>query len=161
MKTDFTFFWGGEFSQWYYSKFIVDGVTYNCCEQYMMGQKALMFNDQETFEKIMKISNPKEQKALGRLVKNFNKEIWESKCKDIVYDGNYAKFTQNQRLYNVLLATKGTELVEASVEDKIWGIGLSETDPKAWDKSTWQGTNWLGEILTKLRDDLLNQPKMF
>lgn len=38
----FTFFWRSEsaFSQWYPSSFTVDGITYNCAEQYMMRQKA-------------------------------------------------------------------------------------------------------------------------
>ena len=160
MKTDFTFFWGGEFSQWYPSEFTINGVSYSCCEQYMMAQKALMFGDQETFEKVMKTKSPKEQKALGRLVKNFDKDVWEAKCKDIVYEANYAKFTQDKDLYDVLLSTEGTELVEASPEDKIWGIGLSEFDPRIMNKANWLGTNWLGEILTKLREDLMNQPKL-
>ena len=36
----FTFFWSGPFSQWHPSPFIIDGVTYNCAEQYMMAEKA-------------------------------------------------------------------------------------------------------------------------
>lgn len=38
----FTFFFGAEspFSQWHSAMFSVDGVEYNCAEQYMMHQKA-------------------------------------------------------------------------------------------------------------------------
>jgi predicted NAD-dependent protein-ADP-ribosyltransferase YbiA (DUF1768 family) len=38
----FTFFFGRDcvFSQWYPAEFEVDGVEYNCAEQYMMHQKA-------------------------------------------------------------------------------------------------------------------------
>ncbi len=38
----FTFFWRSEspFSQWHKSTFYVDGIKYNCAEQYMMHQKA-------------------------------------------------------------------------------------------------------------------------
>ena len=35
--------------------------------------------------------NPKEQKALGRGVANFDKDIWNIHCKKIVKDGNLAK----------------------------------------------------------------------
>jgi ribA/ribD-fused uncharacterized protein len=159
MKNKFTFFWGGPFSQWAKSRFKIDGVVYNTTEQYMMAQKALLFNDTEIFDQIMSESNPKEQKALGRKIKGFNKEVWEAECRNIVFNGNYAKFTQNDDLYKELMATVGTELVEASTEDPIWGIGLAETDSRAWDKSTWLGTNWLGEAITAVRDKLIAESK--
>ena len=38
----------GCFSQWYRSDFTVENNTFNCCEQYMMYQKALLFNDNRT-----------------------------------------------------------------------------------------------------------------
>ena len=91
------------------------------------------------------------------LVAGFNKEQWEQVARDVVYKGCYAKFTQNQDLKQALLATAGTTLVEASPEDRIWGIGLRKTDPRALNRATWRGTNWLGEILTKVREDLLNE----
>ena len=156
MKTnnEFTFFWGGPFSQWYPAQFEIDGVTFEDAEMYMMYKKAMLFNDIETAEEILKSKHASESKQLGRTVKNFNKTIWENNCKKYVYDGNYAKFTQNPYLLEFLYNTGDTELVEASAEDRIWGIGLSEDDPRALNKETWDGTNWLGEILTKLRKDL-------
>ena len=43
--------------------------------------------------------------------------------------------------------------MEASPYDGVWGIKLSVKDPDALDKSKWQGKNWLGEVLTRLRED--------
>ena len=39
---EFTFFWqrASPFSQWHKSIFTVDGITFDCAEQYMMYQKA-------------------------------------------------------------------------------------------------------------------------
>lgn len=154
MKTTdrFVLFWNGPFSQWYPSKFAIDGIEYNCCEQYMMAKKALMFGDAESHKMIMSTDSPKDQKAFGRRVKGFDKSRWEEECRDIVFDANYAKFTQNGNLLEELMKTGDKEIVEASPVDKIWGIGLHETDPDALDKSKWQGTNWLGEAIMQVRD---------
>jgi ribA/ribD-fused uncharacterized protein len=152
----FVFFWksNSPFSQWYVSNFIIDGITFNSAEQYMMYRKAVLFKDEEIAKKILKTHSPKEQKALGREVRHFEQEKWEKYCQKFVYEGNYAKFTQNESLKKALLSTIGT-LVEASPVDPIWGVGLAEDDPRIKDRSTWKGKNWLGEILTQVRDELL------
>lgn len=155
----FTFFWSNKspFSNWYRAEFEVENIRFNCSEQYMMYQKAILFDDQETAQKVLSTTNPGKQKAFGRQVKNFNQETWDNNCKQIVYDANYAKFTQNENLLKALLKTKHTTLVEASPVDFIWGIGLAEDDPRALDKNQWRGKNWLGEILTQLREDLIKK----
>lgn len=155
-KNNYVFFWGGCFSQWYPSKFVIDNVEYCCAEQYMMAKKALLFEDIDSFNKIMSTKNPRKQKEFGRAVKNFDVEKWNAVCRDYVYDGNYAKFTQNSALLRELLSYKTEIFVEASPEDKLYGIGLSADDPRSWDKKTWLGSNWLGETITKVRDELIN-----
>jgi len=37
----------------------------------------------------------------------------------------------------------------------VWGVALAWDDPKILDQANWAGTNWLGEVLTDLRDNLL------
>lgn len=157
MTEQFTFFFksASPFSQWYMSDFVIKGIQFNCAEQYMMYRKAKLFKDEEMASKILKAKHPRKQKAFGRLVKNFNGKTWQKHCKQIVYDGNYAKFTQYEPIKKYLLKTKGTTLVEASPSDIIWGIGLAEDDPRRMNRSQWRGTNWLGEVLTRLREDLL------
>ena len=120
----FTFFWSGPYSNWHPSPFQIDNVWYNCGEQWMMKQKANLFGDAETGAKIMSAVDPREQKAYGRQVKNFDKAKWDAVARDLVFKGCFAKFDQNEDLKKTLLSTVGTTLVEASPEDKIWGIGL-------------------------------------
>ena len=157
MKDNYVFFWNGIYSQWYNAPMSIDGVTYNCCEQYMMHQKALFFGDTEIAEKIMQTTHPSEQKQFGRQVKGFDKDKWDSVCIGIVYKGNYAKFTQNQGLKEQLLLTGNKILVEASPLDKIWGIGMAEADEGIENPANWKGLNLLGWSITLVRQEIKSQ----
>ena len=156
MKEKFTFFWKSDspFSQWYPAVFVIDGVRFNSAEQYMMYRKAMLFGDEEMAQRILSAPSPQTQKALGKNVRHFVESVWEENSREIVYTGNYAKFMQNADLKKALLATAGTTLVEASPYDRIWGVGLAADDPRIRDRKKWRGKNRLGEILTKLREDL-------
>ena len=149
----FTFFHSGPLSQWYQSNFELDGNRYVCAEQYMMAQKALLFNDTDAYEKILNSTNPFVHKQVGRAVKNYNDAEWGLNRERIVYNGNKAKFTQSDFLIAELINTRGTLLVEASSSDKIWGIGISMSDPARLDPRNWRGLNMLGRVLTKLREE--------
>lgn len=154
----FTFFWRGPLSQWDTSPFMVDEILYHQAEHYMMAEKARLFGDRETWLKTFETTSAKAHKALGRQVRGFCVEIWEAHAREIVYKGNMAKFQQNQTHRAVLFGTRGT-LVEASPVDQIWGIGLTAEDPRALRRETWLGRNWLGAVLTQVREDLLNSGK--
>ena len=157
MTERFTFFWRGTspFSQWHMAPFTIDGVTYNCAEQFMMAGKARLFADGKTEQRILAAARPADQKSLGRAVRPFDPAVWNENARRIVYHGNEAKFTQNAALLGALMSTRGTTLVEASPTDTIWGIGLTAEDKRAQNRATWRGQNWLGEVLTALRDDLV------
>lgn len=151
----YVFFWDGIYSQWYHSPIMINDVTYNCCEQYMMHQKALFFGDNETAEKIMKTSNPRDQKILGRSVKDFNKDRWDRVNLNIVYRANLAKFTQIKELKEALLSTGNRILVEASPYDQIWGIGMGEEEPGVDNPINWKGQNLLGQAITLVKQELI------
>lgn len=152
----FLFFYSNKeiYSQWYKCSFIHNGQEYNCAEQAMMAEKAKLFNDHSSFLKIINSSNPKEQKELGRQIKSFNQNVWDQKKEKIIYEINYSKFNQNEKLKQELLDTNILILVEASPTDKIWGIGLDENDPRAEDIDKWQGLNLLGEAIMTVRYNL-------
>jgi ribA/ribD-fused uncharacterized protein len=101
------------------------------------------------------VAHPRDARRLGREVPGFSEAIWSVAARPIVAEGNYAKFTQHPALLERLLATTGTTLVEASPTDRVWGIGLEAKDPRALKRSSWRGTNWLGEVLTDVCDTLL------
>ena len=151
----FTPFYGGVFSQWYPSPMVIDGVEYSCAEQYMMAQKARLFGDEVALKAIMASCSPSEQKAIGKTVRGFKKWVWEAVAKDVVARGNLAKFTSTPELYDGLMETVGMRLVEASPTDVIWGIGLDQWDEDCTDPDKWRGTDWLGWVLTELRETLV------
>ena len=159
MPEDMILFYGGVFSQWYPARFVVDGVVYSCAEQYMMAKKAQLFQDHEAVKKIMASRNPATQKALGRKVAGFKREVWDTVSRDVVLRASLAKFSQNHKLLAYILGTGEDILVEASPTDTIWGIGLDELDPDALDPAKWQGTNWLGEVLMETRSALRDAAK--
>lgn len=157
MEEKFTLFYGGPFGNFFLASFEDrKGTKFSCTEQYYMGMKALYFKDQDRYLKIMATTNPKTQKKHGRKVKNFDHNKWYSVAKQIMYKGNYYKYTQNLKLKKLLFDTKNTTLVEASPWDAIWGIKM-EACAEAYDRNNWQGTNWLGEVLTNLREDLIKE----
>ena len=144
-------------SQWYSCMFTVEGVEYNCMEQYMMAKKALVFHDIIAYHQIMAAADPQKIKELGRNIRPFNNDVWIACREEIVYNGNLAKFRQNPVLLEKLLETGGSVLAEASPFDRIWGIGLSASDPAARDSSRWRGQNLLGKALMEVRATLAEE----
>jgi len=47
--------------------------------------------------------------------------------------------------------------VEASPRDRIWGIGMGQSNPDVENPMKWRGRNLLGFALTEARDELLKE----
>lgn len=144
----------GYLSNWYLSRFSADGIEFSSMEQYMMYQKACCFHDAETAEKILNRNDVGMIKQLGRAVKDYDESYWNGVRQIIVYKGLQAKFSQDEELKEKLLDTKDAILAECAVKDRIWGIGLSMTDPNRFEKDKWRGQNLLGYSLMMVRENL-------
>ncbi|MEV0603006.1 NADAR family protein [Streptomyces sp. NPDC050315] len=161
-RIKYLFFWGhqparaGEvgascLSQWWPSRFVVDGISYLTAEHYMMAEKARLFGDDASVAKILRSQHPGEAKALGRQVASFDEDVWCAARYDIVVRASFAKFEQNPRLREFLLGTVNRVLVEASPLDRVWGIGLTADDERAQNPAQWRGLNLLGFALMDAR----------
>lgn len=152
------FFWNTVYSQWYTAPKLIteEGKTFTSAEQYMMYKKAELFNDKEAAEEILTTDNPRTIKAIGRRVKNFDADKWTAVSYNVVVQGNFLKFTQNIDLQHILIEQAHLQLVEASPEDKIWGIGLHASDDRVLDEAQWQGQNLLGKAIMTARERILN-----
>lgn len=154
------YFVGGPFSQWWLCEFeaapwssMIES-TWTSCEQFMMAAKALLFHDVETYEKITMVSDPRLIKQLGRQVKNFDETIWKLNAREIVFRGNLAKFSQDDELLNYIKETGGRKFVEGAIYDEVWGVKLAWDDPAIEDSTNWRGTNWLGEVLDRVYENV-------
>ncbi|MGL4345628.1 MAG: NADAR family protein [Cellulosilyticaceae bacterium] len=104
-------------SHWWQQEFEVDGVKYIAMEQYIMAERARLFEDYYTLVRIMESKDVNAISALGNCVRYFNQYIWEEHEEKIYIKGNYAKFSQNKVLKKYLLETEDKLLVEVSPYD--------------------------------------------
>ena len=131
----------------------VDGVQYPTVEHYFQAMKAKEFKDDEMFDKIVKAKTPKAVKAMGKKVKNFVKEVWDSKRDGFMRDAVRAKFVQHPELRKQLLETGERLIGEANARDMYWGIGTSVESEKSKHPEKWRGQNKLGKLLMELRQE--------
>lgn len=146
------------FSQFHPCRFQIDGRTYAWAEQWMMAEKARLFGDPASLERVMAAATPQEAKRAGRAVTPYDDARWGAVRLNRVVRGNLAKFGQDFALKSYLLATERDVLVEAAPTDAIWGIGLRRDHPDAADPRRWPGLNLLGFALMRVRSALQDEP---
>ena len=131
-------------------------LKFNSTEQAFMYIKAKTFGDEMIASQILATNSPNEARKLGRKVRNYNDKIWDEVRWQTFYYLNLAKYRQDATLRKLLLDPKfdGKHFVEASPIDRIWGVGLDENDPLIDDERNWKGKNQLGDIITKVREEL-------
>jgi ribA/ribD-fused uncharacterized protein len=121
-----------------------------------MAEKAIYFDDYASFLHIWNSATPKEAKAYGREVKNFDADEWLEVSRDFMYDIVYEKFKQNKYLKDMLLRSDLADkhFVEGSPVDGIWGVKVAWDDPRIDDEKNWDGMNLLGKVLDDVRTQL-------
>lgn len=151
IRDGYALFWGQWPSNWQMSPMELDGVQYNCVEQYMMAEKARLFGDEDARARILSSGEPREQKHLGRTVRGFDEAVWGKARYQVVLRGTIEKYRQNHELRSLLLATGEAEFVECSPTDTVWGIGMRRENPGSTDPKRWRGLNLLGKAITEAR----------
>jgi len=149
------YFWGDPtLSNWGPASFEHKGLHFHNSEQAFMWEKADFFGDEEIANEILKTSNPKDAKDLGRKVKGYSDEEWAKVRYKKMFEVCMAKFSQNQDQRETLLNTGDRVLVEASPYDRVWGVGWHWTDPEILHELNWRGQNLLGKVLMEVRESL-------
>ena len=88
-------------SNFYESKFMVEGIEHISLEQYIQAQKALLFKDETSYNRIVGATNSLDCKNAARSVCNVDRSKWESAARSLCKEGLRAKFTQNPYLLQV------------------------------------------------------------
>src|SRR6185369_3806578 len=87
LRPEYLMFWGHRptanaavgrecLSQWWPAPFEVDGDRYATAEHFMMAEKARLFGDGETRNRILHAPTPDAAKRLGREVRGFKEDRW-------------------------------------------------------------------------------------
>ena len=139
-------------SNFYPCDISVFGQSYHSLEQCFQHQKALHMQKPREAMRIMHAKLPSECKWIGDNIK-VTDDNWVAASKDIMYKASKAKFNQNLRVRNFLTSTGDSVLAEAS-RDVFWGTGLKLDDPTNGERDKWQGNNWLGTTLMRVRQDI-------
>lgn len=164
-KLEFKFFYGhlpsssGKlttscFSHWWMQPFVINQTYYCCVEQWLASEKARLFGDEKSYHIIMNSTNPLVMKSRAEAIKNVKKSRENLNLCNLIYQGNFAKFSQNPDLKDFLFATGDEVLVYASPSDAVQGIYMKATNPKCTNPNNWEGENLLGFTLMDVRDVL-------
>lgn len=148
----------GCFSNWFISPFTYAGIRYASSEQFMMYHKVQLFGKGGLAKQILSTSDPAMAKKLARQpFPEFDHDLWEKVCYNIVKRGVSAKFRQNRAIQDILINTGNEVIAECSPTDRKWGIGIGIDDPKRLDAGKWKGRNLLGRILMEVREELVQE----
>ena len=139
-------YYDSTFSNWAATPYELDGVEFLTSEHGLMYEKAMLF-DKSVIPAILAAQHPRDVKVLGRMIQNFDSQVWDEQRVDLFIPHLIAKFEQNKTALDEILSTEGLEIAEASPSDTIWGIGVAADDVRAFNKETWNGYNLLGEAI--------------
>ena len=141
-------------SRLYRCKFTVNEITFTSLEQYILFNKALLFDDLKTAHMILKTNDTYIQKTMSKRIRNYHHKIWHKEMRRIAFDGTEYKFKdkKNKHLRDMLINTAPNTLAEACPYDRDWGIGLSINDPSIYHKNKWRGDNIYGQVLMDVRN---------
>lgn len=81
-------------SNFYLCPLDFEGHNFHCSEQLFMYLKAKTFKDWDTMKEILNCSTPREAKALGRKVKNYDDKVWDKQRDKCMFTAVTTKYVQ-------------------------------------------------------------------
>jgi ribA/ribD-fused uncharacterized protein len=141
----------GWFSTDYESSFHVEKREYVSVAHYVLHNKARLFANRRTRDVVLRTLDSAALRALDAQIDVKDELAWMEALPGLLYDANYAKFSQNPELLEKLMHTEDRPIGCARKKDSLCGIGFSEWDKRALDASQWEGMNLYGQALMSAR----------
>lgn len=126
----------------YPCKFCYNGYTWTSSEQ---AYQAMKFADKDHIQSILRETNISMIYFLGQVSYVNKTDSWKKNSTEeklrLMYEINLAKFSQNEDLKRILIESNGEIYFKG---DRFWG------------KKGRKGLNWNGQILMKIRKELID-----
>lgn len=157
MKNDSVYFYSraSPLSTFFPADFVVNGVKYNCTEQYLQSEKARLHSDIRLENQIMMSNDPAKMVALGDKIQTDPNKWTDGKKSDIMRKALTENINQNDHLKRVLIATESKKLVLCAPHDSFWGIGMGIKEALKSSTEQWNGYNNLGTLMAEVRASLV------
>ena len=139
----------GCFSNFSAHPILLHGQSWKTTEHYFQAMK--FHQDQAVVDQVRATGSPGQAAKLGRNRSLPLRKDWEAAKLGIMREAVEAKFTQHPHLREILMSTGKLHLVEHTRNDTQWADG-GAPDWTQGAKDTNVGKNYLGIILTELRD---------
>ncbi|KAH8725696.1 hypothetical protein GQ44DRAFT_706950 [Phaeosphaeriaceae sp. PMI808] len=143
----------GFLSPWYKTPLHFGDVIYDSVGHYIMAEKARIFHDRKTRQKILASKSDEEIKSLGNNVKGFNAETWAIELQGILDTANRKKFLDGAQSKNFMRRLNNLgdrELVFADPADSLIGIGFDAAEASEVSRMKW-GKNEMGNSVDFMR----------
>ena len=142
-------------SNFHPAPFFHNGVQYETSEQYIQARKAEFCGDEEIKSEILSTKSALRCKQLGKEVRNCDTNQWNAVAAEHCYPGILSKFQQNPGLASFLKNTGNKTIIECCY-DNVWGCGKPLSNPDCIRPTVNSKQGILGEILERVREELLH-----
>lgn len=130
----------GDFSNFAAFRIELKGKVWPTSEHFFQAQKFAGTNHEDD---VRKANSPMIAARMGRDRKRPLRKDWEAVRDQVMREAVRAKFTQHEKLRELLLSTGDAEIIEHTTNDNYWADGGDGT-----------GKNMLGIILMEIRGEL-------
>lgn len=127
-----------EYDNFFVSPFRENGVVFQSTEHYYQYHKCVNDYDRNN----VLTASIEDVYSVGQTVEITDN--WEERKLDVMFQGNYLKFTQNENLRDSLCNTSESDMIDVpsnAFGSLFWGSGING-----------EGKNWNGKILMAVRD---------